>query len=116
MPVRTIVLSGVITRMPLVCWSMVASAFQYGWAPTLMPVTTTLISPPSWVNRTMRRRAAATQSMFSVPLSIVMRAPDDRANHSTGSCSASARSSAAMTIRLSASASDERPVRDRRSG
>ena len=33
----TIALSGVITRMPLVCISIVASAFQYGWAPTLMP-------------------------------------------------------------------------------
>ena len=28
------------------CMSIVASAFQYGCAPTLMPVTTTLISPP----------------------------------------------------------------------
>ena len=37
MPVSTIAESGVITRMPLVCMSMVASAFQYGWAPTLMP-------------------------------------------------------------------------------
>ena len=77
-------LSGVITRMPLVCMSIVASAFQYGWAPTLMPVTTTLISPPSWVNSMIRRRARATQSMFSVPLSIEIRAPADRANHSTG--------------------------------
>ena len=42
-----------MTRMPLVCMSIVASAFQYGWAPTLMPVTTTLTSPPSWVNSMM---------------------------------------------------------------
>ena len=54
LPVSTIALSGVITRMPLVCMSIVASAFQYGWAPTLMPATTTLISPPAWVNSTIR--------------------------------------------------------------
>ena len=84
LPVSTIALSGVITRMPLVCMSIVASAFQYGWAPTLMPATTTLISPPAWVNSTIRRSAAATQSMFSVPESIEIRAPADRANHSTG--------------------------------
>ena len=47
LPVRTIAEAGVITRMPLVCMSMVASAFQYGWAPTLMPATTMLISPPA---------------------------------------------------------------------
>ncbi len=56
-----------MTRMPLVCMSIVASAFQYGCAPTLMPATTMLISPPSWVNSTIRLSAAATQSMFSVP-------------------------------------------------
>ncbi len=67
LPVSTIAESGVITRMPLVCMSIVASAFQYGWAPTLMPATTMLISPPSWVNSTIRLSAAATQSMFSVP-------------------------------------------------
>src|SRR6202023_2105590 len=65
LPVSTIAESGVITRMPLVCMSIVASAFQYGWAPTLIPATTTLISPPSWVNSTMRFRARATQSRFS---------------------------------------------------
>src|ERR1043165_7708624 len=70
--------------MPLVCMSIGASAFQYGWAPTLIPDTTTLISPPAWVKRTIRRSAAATQSMFSVPESIAIRAPDDTANHSTG--------------------------------
>ena len=42
-------LSGVITRMPLVCMSIVASALKYGWAPTLIPLTTTLISPPACV-------------------------------------------------------------------
>ncbi len=84
LPVSTMALSGVITRMPLVCMSIVASAFQYGWAPTLMPATTMLISPPSWVNSMMRLRARATQSMFSVPESIEIRAPADSANHSTG--------------------------------
>ena len=72
------------------CMSIVASAFQYGCAPTLMPVTTTLISPPFCVNSMIRRSAAATQSMFSVPESIEMRAPDDSANHSTGTPSSSA--------------------------
>ncbi len=96
-------LSGVITRMPLVCMSIVASAFQYGWAPTLMPATTTLISPPCWVNSTIRRSAAATQSMFSVPESIEIRAPAERANHSTGTCMRSARSRAAMMRRHSGS-------------
>ena len=103
LPVSTMALSGVITRMPLVCMSIVASAFQYGWAPTLMPATTTLISPPAWVNSTIRRRAAATQSMFSVPESIEIRAPADSANHSTGTCIRSARSRAAMTRRHSGS-------------
>ena len=103
LPVSTIALSGVITRMPLVCMSIVASAFQYGWAPTLMPATTMLISPPAWVNSTIRRSAAATQSMFSVPESIEIRAPAESANHSTGTCSRSARLSAAMIRRHSAS-------------
>ena len=97
MPVSTIADSGVITRIPLVCMSMVASAFQYGWAPTLIPATTMLISPPAWVNSTIRLRAAATQSMFSVPDSIEIRAPDDSANHSSGTAIRSARSIAAMT-------------------
>ena len=39
------------------CMSMVASAFQYGWAPTLIPATTTLTSPPRWVCSTRRRSA-----------------------------------------------------------
>ena len=43
-----------------------------------------LISPPAWVKSTIRLSAAATQSMFSVPESIEIRAPDDSANHSTG--------------------------------
>ena len=34
-----------------------------------------LISPPAWVNSTIRLSAAATQSMFSVPDSIEIRAP-----------------------------------------
>ena len=87
------------------CMSIVASAFQYGCAPTLMPVTTMLTSPPAWVNSMIRRSTAPIQSMFSVPLSIAMRAPDDSANHSTGTCSRSARSSAAMIRRHSGSAS-----------
>ena len=104
LPVSTIALSGVMIRMPRVCMSIVASAFQYGWAPTLMPVTMTLISPPCCVNSMIRRSAAATQSMFSVPESIEIRAPDDNANHSTGTPSSSAMSSAAMIRRHSGSA------------
>ena len=49
-----------------------------------MPVTTTLISPPAWVNSTIRRRTSAIQSMFSVPLSIAILAPAESANHSSG--------------------------------
>ena len=97
LPVSTIAESGVITRMPLVCMSIVASAFQYGCAPTLMPATTMLISPPAWVNSTIRLSAAATQSMFSVPEFIEIRAPDESANHSSGTPFRSARSSAAIT-------------------
>ena len=99
-----------MTRMPLVCMSMVASAFQYGWAPTLMPATTMLISPPAWVNSMMRRRAAPTQSMFSVPESIEIRAPEESVNHSTGTPISSARSMAAMTREHSASATAPRPL------
>ena len=103
LPVSTIAESGVITRMPLVCMSIVASAFQYGCAPTLMPATTMLISPPAWVNSTIRLSAAATQSMFSVPDSIEIRAPAESANHSSGTPLRSARSSAAITRRHSGS-------------
>ena len=103
LPVSTMAESGVITRMPLVCMSIVASAFQYGCAPTLMPATTMLISPPAWVNSTIRLSAAATQSMFSVPDSMEIRAPADSAYHSSGTRSRSARSSAAMTRRHSGS-------------
>src|ERR1035441_7903692 len=46
---------GVITRMPRVCMSMVASAFQYGCAPTLIPLIRRFTSPPAWVNCTRRR-------------------------------------------------------------
>ena len=88
------------------CISIVASAFQYGCAPTLMPLTTMLISPPAWVNRTIRRRTAATQSMFSVPESIAIFAPADSANHSHGTSRCSARSSASMIRMHSGSASD----------
>ena len=103
-------LSGVITRMPLVCMSMVASAFQYGCAPTLIPVTTMLISPPPWVKVMMRRRPRATQSMFSVPESIEIRAPEDSANHSTGTRIDSARSSAATSREHSPSATAPRAM------
>ena len=108
LPVSTIVESGVMTRIPEVCISMVASAFQYGWAPTLTPATTTLISPlgrrwPDWVNSTIRRSTVATQSRFSEPLSMAMRAPADRANHSTGRPRSSARSRAARMRTHSAS-------------
>ena len=56
-----------------------------------------LISPPAWVNSTIRLSAAATQSMFSVPEVIEIRAPADSANHSSGTRIRSARSSAAIT-------------------
>ena len=86
------------------CMSMVASAFQYGWAPTLIPATTTLTSPPAWVKVIRRRSTRATQSMFSVPLSIEILAPDDSANHSTGSPISSARSMRGHDARHSGSA------------
>ena len=111
LPVSTIAESGVMTRMPLVCISIVASAFQYGCAPTLMPATTTLISCPAWVNSMIRLSALATQSMFSVPESIEMRAPAESANHSTGSPRSSARSRAAITRAHSGSATAPRARR-----
>ena len=104
LPVSTIALAGVMMRMPLVCSSIVASAFQYGWPPTLIPVTTMLISPPRWVNSMIRRRVRAIQSMFSVPDSIEISAPEETANHSTGTPSSSARASDALTSRHSGSA------------
>ena len=88
------------------CISIVASAFQYGWAPTLMPATTTLTSPPRCVCSTSRRSTWATQSRFSLPESIEILAPADRANHSSGACSCSARSMAASSRRHSASLID----------
>ena len=93
-----------MTRMPRVCMSIVASAFQYGWAPTLMPVTTTLISPPSWVNVMIARSTREIQSMFSVPESIAILAPAETAYHSTGTPCSRARSIAARTRRHSGSA------------
>ena len=86
------------------CCSMVASAFQYGWAPTLIPATMMLISPPPWVNVMIRRSARATPSMFSVPLSIEILAPEDRVNHSTGTPFSSASSIGRGTIAHSATA------------
>ena len=88
------------------CISIVASAFQYGCAPTLIPVTTMLSSPPACVYSMIRRSTAAIQSMFSVPLSIAIFAPADSANHSHGTASSSARSSAATIRRHSGSASE----------
>ena len=92
------------------CISMVASAFQYDCAPTLTPVTMTFTSPPAWVNSVSRRSTAAVQSMFSVPLSSAIRAPEDRANHSTGTPSCRATSSAPMIRRHSASATLPSPL------
>ena len=103
LPVSTIALSGVITRMPRVCMSIVASAFQYGWAPTLMPATTTLTSPPACVCSTSRRSTRATQSRFSLPESMAILAPADSANQSIGTSISAARSIAASTRRHSAS-------------
>ena len=71
-----------------------------------MPATMTFTSPPAWVKVTSRRSARATQSMFSVPLSIEIFAPDDSANHSTGTPISSARSSAAITRAHSGSATE----------
>ena len=89
LPVSTIAEAGVMTRMPRVCISIVASAFQYGWPPTLMPVTMMLTSPPACVNSISRRSVSAIQSMFSVPESMAISAPLHTANHSTGRrCSA----------------------------
>ena len=79
------------------CISIVASAFQYGWAPTLIPATTTLTSPPRWVCSTRRRNTRATQSRFSLPESMAILAPADRANHSIGTSSSTARSIAASS-------------------
>ena len=65
-----------MTRMPRVCMSIVASAFQYGWAPTLMPVDddVDLAAGLGELDR-CPRSTAAIQSMFSVPLSIAILAP-----------------------------------------
>ncbi|WP_343034604.1 hypothetical protein [Amycolatopsis anabasis] len=53
-PVSILTLARVMIRTPRVCINMVASAFQYGWPPTLKPVTTMLISLPRWVKVTIR--------------------------------------------------------------
>ena len=84
--------------------SIVASAFQYGCAPTLMPATTMLSSWPSCVKSTILRRTSAIQSMFSVPLSIAIFAPAETAIHSSGMPFSAARSIAALMRRHSASA------------
>jgi hypothetical protein len=51
----------------------------------LIPVTMMLISPPAWVNSMIRRSVSAMKSMFSVPESMAISAPDEQAYHSTGS-------------------------------
>jgi hypothetical protein len=66
--------------------------------------------PAGLVNSMIRRSARDTQSMFSVPLSIEMRAPEDSANHSTGMPRSSARSSAATTRAHSGSATVPRAL------
>ncbi len=71
-----------------------------------MPFTTTLISPPSWVKSMMRRSTRAIQSMFSVPLSVEILAPAERASQSTGQRISRARSRAAAILRHSGSASE----------
>ncbi len=106
LPVSTIAPSGVMTRMPRVCISIVASAFQYGCAPTLIPLTTRFTSPPSCVKSIRRLSTRAIQSMFSVPLSIEILAPADTGNHSSGTRICSARSIPVMIRRHSASASE----------
>ena len=64
-----------------------------------------LISPPSWVNSTIPRSTREIQSMVSVPESIAIFAPAERANHSTGASMRRASSRAASTRRHSGSAS-----------
>ena len=68
-----------------------------------MPVTTTLTSPPSWVNSMMPRSTRETQSIVSVPLSMAILAPADTAYHSTGTPKRRASAIAASTRRASAS-------------
>ena len=82
------------------CMSIVASAFQYGWAPTLMPVTMTLISPPSWVNSMIARSTREIQSMFSVPESMAIFAPAETAYHSIGASSLTRQRDRRATTRL----------------
>ena len=87
------------------CISIVASAFQYGWAPTLMPATTTLISPPrlgELDDPAQHRRDPVHVLGAAVHGDL---APAESANHSSGTPSSSARSSAAMIRRHSGSAS-----------
>ena len=88
----------------MVCMSIVASAFQYGCAPTLMPATTTLISPPSWVNSISPRSTREIQSMFSVPESIAILAPGGDREPLDRSAELPASVSAASTRRHSGSA------------
>ena len=95
--------------MPLVCMSIVASAFQYGCPPTVIPVMMMFTSPPAWVYSMSRRSVSEIQSMFSVPESRAMSAPDDTAYHSTGMPRSSASASAALTRRHSGSARLPRP-------
>jgi hypothetical protein len=66
------------------------------------------MTPPAWVNSTMRRTTRAVASRFSVPLSMAMRAPLETGSHSTGMPRASARSIAAAM--RSHSGADSEPM------
>ena len=68
-----------------------------------VPVTTTFTSPPAWVCSMSRRSTRATQSMFSVPESMAILAPEETANHSIGASRETASSRAAMMRRHSGS-------------
>jgi hypothetical protein len=67
------------------------------------------MTPPAWVNVTMRRTTRAVASRFSVPLSIAIRAPLETGTHSSGSCNRSARSMAAITRSHSGGPSEPMP-------
>src|SRR5699024_5746134 len=81
LPVSTIAESGVITRMPLVCMSIVASAFQYGWAPTVIPATTLLIPPPV---RGHLRAARGVQERGRSGVPVALRTRGDPGAHDVG--------------------------------
>jgi hypothetical protein len=53
--------------MPLVCISIIASAFQYGWPPSLMPVTTMLFSPPACARHERRSHRTPDRRRMLAP-------------------------------------------------